>query len=144
MKRELKEYPEFPCYMYVEDIGKSIVIADMGGDKGGIIFIRQDYKDNESDFLNGDYYVVATRDKATPIPKPEYIPYTYEDFAEFINCLVKKKDETRITKVCILDPDRLFLDSEGMPYTYKGALNNLEILNSDGTTRPFGKLKGSE
>ena len=73
------------------------------------------------------------------IPKESYIPYTYEDFAEIRGLWVRKKDSYAQSIIESLNYNFIFLANSGIGINYVDAFKDLEIVNSDRTTRPFGK-----
>jgi len=73
------------------------------------------------------------------IPKESYIPYTYEDFPEFRGCWVRYKDSYTQSIIESLNYNFIFIANSGKGISYIDAFKDLEIVNSDRTTRPFGK-----
>jgi len=73
------------------------------------------------------------------IPKESYIPYTYEDFPEFRDCWVRYKDSFAQSIIESLNYNFIFIANSGIGISYVDALQELEVINPDGTTRPFGK-----
>jgi len=141
MKRELKEYPELPSWAEVSDNNidwkKRIVISNVGGEEG-INYVDKSY---EGEFFDGESFDKRSVSFIRPIPKPEYIPYTYEDSPEFRDCWVAlkgKKDQMRIRR---FNETGVFTNSVNSGDLYSVMLRDYEIVNQDGTTRPFGKLK---
>jgi len=75
------------------------------------------------------------------IPKERYIPYTYEDFPEFRDCWVRYKDSFAQFTIDTFNKHFIFIGKQDIGINYEDAFKDLEIVNSDRTTRPFGKLK---
>jgi hypothetical protein len=133
--RELKEYPEFPCYMRIKRVDvfeKGIVIANIGGE---FPFLCVKWGEEQA-YLKGDDFVTMAKHNYSiePPTKDNYVPFTRKDIDSFCNKWVRAH-MCESPDYPIQEIDLTTITINGAKISYKDALWVYEFV--DGTR--FGK-----